>query len=102
MEEHLTPNNTDANGPSQESPHIKEKWLQLGNEDNRLLLESMDSTFDYIRRMQREGKFKSSKEKHSNALITRNKTAVTAARKQSKELLEKICKKIFHQKNSQK
>ncbi|GFR13232.1 hypothetical protein TNCT_126681, partial [Trichonephila clavata] len=100
MEERFKPNNIRTSTCLSEKPHRINGWVPVRNEDDRFLLESMDSTVGYLRRMQTEGEPKISRTR--SAKVLSDKTAVTTARKQSKEILEKLCKKLFHHKNSRK
>ncbi|GFW41395.1 hypothetical protein TNCV_464861 [Trichonephila clavipes] len=100
MEERFRPNNTGTNTPYSEKPHRINGWLHARNEDDRSLLESIDSTVGYLRRMETDGEPKISRAR--SAKVLSDKTAVTTARRQSKEILEKLCKKLFHHKNSRK
>ncbi|GFR32424.1 hypothetical protein TNCT_690771 [Trichonephila clavata] len=55
MEERFKPNNIRTSTCLSEKPHRINGWVPVRNEDDRFLLESMDSTVGYLRRMQTEG-----------------------------------------------
>ncbi|GFY65583.1 hypothetical protein TNIN_501151 [Trichonephila inaurata madagascariensis] len=100
MEECFRPNYTRRNFPLSENPRSINGWLHARNEDDRSLLESVDSTAGYLRRMQTDGEPKVSRAR--SAKVLSDKTAATTARRQSKEILEKLFRKLFHHRNSRK
>ncbi|GBN64942.1 hypothetical protein AVEN_265134-1 [Araneus ventricosus] len=88
---------SDTSDASLERQNRIEDWLQQATEDDKFLLDNMYPICNCSPQESfREGGSKASKTGHGN--ICFNKAAVTAARKQSKDILDKICKKLFQQK----
>ncbi|KAF8796486.1 hypothetical protein HNY73_000856 [Argiope bruennichi] len=89
---------SDTSDASFERQNRIESWLQLANEDNKFLLDNVYPIYNCSsKHKHRKEDCKTSKTEHGN--IRFNKAVVRAARKQSKEILDRICKKLFQQKS---
>ncbi|GIY98720.1 hypothetical protein CEXT_26761 [Caerostris extrusa] len=96
LEEHYLQDYSDMSDISPELSRKMERWLQQSAEDGSLVLRNGDSDANHAQAGSSKRKSKPHESGFSN--IRFRKAAVKAARKQSKELLEKICKKIFQPK----